>query len=283
MKLKLNEDGHIVMQDGMPVYEHTDGQDRPFDAKDALGKLSSATKKINDLTEEKTRHFTKAKALGEKLALFDGLDPDEAKQAIETVQTYKNKKLIDAGKVDEAKAEIEGQLKKFYGKEIDSLQKIHLEEKTALEKQLDNLKTTTARSIISAEFAKSNFFNGEKPKTILPPDIAYQTLGKNFKVEGEGDEARVVAYLNGEKILSTASNRIGEPAPFNEAMGVILDKYEMKDRILNTGLGGSGSFGESAATNVPAGSVSGQKNFEANIKDIASGKIKYVPPPEARL
>ena len=39
MKLKFDEQGHVVVQDGKPVYVHDDGKEVPFDAPQALAKI----------------------------------------------------------------------------------------------------------------------------------------------------------------------------------------------------------------------------------------------------
>ena len=40
MKLKLDENGHVVVSDGKPVYVHDDGKEIPFDAPAAMQKIS---------------------------------------------------------------------------------------------------------------------------------------------------------------------------------------------------------------------------------------------------
>ena len=39
MKLKLDENGHVVVSDGKPVYVHEDGKEIPFDAPAAMQKI----------------------------------------------------------------------------------------------------------------------------------------------------------------------------------------------------------------------------------------------------
>lgn len=40
MKLKLDENGTVVLADGKPVYVHDDGKDVPFDAAGAVRSVS---------------------------------------------------------------------------------------------------------------------------------------------------------------------------------------------------------------------------------------------------
>ena len=41
MKLKLDANGHVVVENGMPVYIHDDGKEIAFDAAQAVSKISS--------------------------------------------------------------------------------------------------------------------------------------------------------------------------------------------------------------------------------------------------
>jgi hypothetical protein len=41
MKLKLDANGNVVVENGMPVYIHDDGKEIPFDAVAAMTKITS--------------------------------------------------------------------------------------------------------------------------------------------------------------------------------------------------------------------------------------------------
>ena len=99
MKLKLDDQGHAVLQDGMPVYVYEDGKEVPFDAPAAMSK-------IGELNKENKGHRERAEKAETSLKVFEGLDPETARKALETVKNLDDKKLIDAGKVDEIKAEV---------------------------------------------------------------------------------------------------------------------------------------------------------------------------------
>ena len=99
MKLKIDEQGHAVLQDGKPVYVHDDGKEVPFDAEQAVTKIAS-------LNAEAKQHREAKEAAEAKLKAFDGVDVDKAKQALETVANLDAKKLIDAGEVEKVKAEM---------------------------------------------------------------------------------------------------------------------------------------------------------------------------------
>ena len=71
MKLKLDEQGNAVLQDGKPVYVHDDGKEVPFDAPGAMAKIAS-------LNAEAKTHREAKEAAEAKLKAFDGIEDAEA-------------------------------------------------------------------------------------------------------------------------------------------------------------------------------------------------------------
>lgn len=210
MKLKLDEQGHVVVQDGKPVYVHDDGKEIPFDA-------AAATSKIASLNGEAKSHRERAEAAEAKVKAFDGLDdPAEARKALETLKNLDQKKLIDAGEVEKVKAEVI----KTYEEKL----KAETDRAAGLEGQLYDEK-------IGGSFARSKFIT---EKLLIPADIAQASFGKAFKIE----DGRVVAYDHtGSKIFSRA--RPGELADFDEAVETLVNNYPNRDAILR----GSGASG----------------------------------------
>lgn len=247
MKLKLDEHGHVVIIDGKPIYVHDDGQEIPFDAE-------SAVRKISNLTEEKQRHFNNFKEVSEKLSLygdmdpeqiqtklhsFEDIDPDEARRALETVANLKDGDLVRAGQVETLKAEMN---KAFVEKEKE-INKSWEKKVQQITDLLHTKDSTIYELMVNSRFAASPTIAN---KTILPPDIAAKYFSEHFKVEGEGTNARVVGFLGDERIFS--KERPGEIATFEEALGVIIDAYPMKDRILSVPGGGSGAGGNTGTS-----------------------------------
>ena len=227
MKLKLDDKGNAVLIEGKPVYVYEDGKEVPFDA-------DAATRRISNLTDEKDRHYNNVESLKVELAKFSDItDPEEAVKALATVANLKDKDLVDAGEVEKLKQ----QMSDTFESERTQLTTTYEAEKTRLTDDLSTKNGTIRKLMIDTRFASSPWFSGEKPKTILPPDIAAEHFGKHFKVEGDS----VVGYIGENKILSR--ERVGEPAGFEEALTVIVDSYPQKDRILRGSAGGSGSGG----------------------------------------
>ena len=240
MKLKLNEDGSAFVDDGKPVYVHDDGQEVPLD-------IDSYVRRIGNLTEEKDRHYANLTTAKDALAKFEGIeDPVVALEAMRTVQNFKDKDLVDAKDVDKLKL----QLSEMFETDKKALTDAFSTEKTEFEVKAKASEAVIRRLMIGGRFASSPWFSGEKPKTILPPDMAADYFGKHFKIEGEGQEARAIGYLHGDKILSR--EHVGEPAEFEEAISVIINAYSQKDRILRDTDGGSGSGGNTSSGDLKA-------------------------------
>lgn len=217
MKLKLNEDGNAVVQDGKPVYVHDDGQEIAFDAPSAMNKIS-------ELNAESAKHRRSAKEVKEKLAVFGDIDPDKAVEAVKIVQDLDDKKLVDAGEMDRLKA---------------SLSESFTREKNSFKDQLSAKDKLIRKLTVSSQFAQSDFI---RSKTVLTPDIAESAFGNAFDVEEHDGRIDVVGKLNGNPIYSR--ERPGEYANFEEALGVILDARSDKASILRAaGSSGSGAHG----------------------------------------
>ncbi|WP_341649940.1 DUF6651 domain-containing protein [Thauera humireducens] len=214
MKLKLDENGNVVVQDGKPVYVHDDGKEIPFDAPAALSKITA-------LNGEAKSHRERAES-AEKLAkAFEGLDASEAKKALDIVSNLDAKKLVDAGEIEKVKAEIskafQAQLDEVSGKAKSYEQALYAEK-------------------IGGSFARSKLI---AEKLAIPADLVQARFGQSFKIE----DGKVVAYdMSGNKVFSRA--RPGELADFEEALETLIEQYPHKDHILkSSGASGGGAAG----------------------------------------
>lgn len=263
MKLKVNEEGNVELLEGKPVYVTEDGKEIPFDAAAAMSKIAA-------LNSEAKEYRLKGKDLAEQLKKYEGIeDPDAARAALDKLQNIDLSKMLDGDKVELLKRQMADTFESNKKSLLDSF----ANEKKELQKALEEKDTNIYKLMVSSQFAKSPFFTGENPKTLLPADMATDYFGKHFKVE----EGRVVGYLNGEKILSKI--KYGETADFDEALETIIDQYPMKDRILKAGQSG----GPPASGNLTTGGLSNkainrndQNAFIDNIEAIAKGKIKVI-------
>ena len=216
MKLKLDENGHVVVQDGKPVYVHDDGKEVAFDAPQTVATITRLNGEAKTHREAKEQFEAQVKA-------FEGLDPVKVKEALGIVQNLDAKKLVDAGEVDKVKVEITDALKKTYEPQIQQL----TTERDAVQQQLHS-------ELIGGGFARSKYI---QDNIAVPADMIQAQFGKSFKIE----EGKVVAYgTDGQRIYSRA--RPGEVADFDEALESLVGGYPHKDSILKGGQGSGGGF-----------------------------------------
>lgn len=215
MKLKLDEQGHVVVQDGKPVYVHDDGKEVPFDA-------AATVSTISRLNAEARDNRVRAEKAEEAVKQFEGIsDPAAAIKALNVVKNLDDKKLVDAGEVDKVK---EAAIKA-------------VEEKYApIVAERDKLQSELYGEKVGGNFARSQFI---KDKLLIPADLAQAAFGNAFKVV----DGKVVAYdKDGREIFSRANP--GNVADFDEALEILVTNYPHKDSILKGAQsGGSGSSG----------------------------------------
>lgn len=228
MKLKLDENGNAVLQDGKPVYVHDDGKEVAFDA---AGTVATITR----LNAEAKTHREGKEAAEKALKAFEGIaDPAAAIKALETVSNLDQKKLVDAGEIEKVKSEIS---KAFQGQLDEATSKA-----ATFEKQLYEEK-------IGGAFGRSKLI---ADKLAIPADLVQARFGQAFKIE----DGKTVAYDgNGNKIYS--HSRPGEIADFDEALEILVEQYPHRDSILKA----SGANGGGAPNGGNGGGAGGKKTM----------------------
>lgn len=231
MKLKLDENGNAVLQEGKPVYVHDDGKELAVD-------VAQLTSRAQYLAGEAEKAFQQRDEAKKALKAFEGLeDPAAARKALETVASLDQKRLIDAGEVEKVKSEIS----KAFQAQLDEANT----KAQTLEQQLYGEK-------IGGSFARSKVI---AEKLAVPADMVQATFGNRFKIE----DGKVVAYdANGNKIFSRA--RPGELADFDEALETLVDSYPYRDTILkSSGANGGGAPNGNGQPPKPKGNLGGSK------------------------
>lgn len=226
MKLKLDDKGNVVVQDGKPVYVLEDGREVAHDAVATVATISR-------LNGEAKAHREAKEAAEEKLKSFGGIeDPEAARKALELTKNIKDGELITAGKVQEIKDAAARSAQEAVAaatRAAEAREKELAEANSTLTSQLNN-------HIIGGAFTGSKFI-GEK--LAIPADIAQKFFGERFKVE---NGKLVPLDHSGNPIFS--ATRHGEHADFDEAIAVMVSAYPNKDMILKgTGASGGGAQG----------------------------------------
>lgn len=228
MKLKLDENGHVVILDGKPVYVHDDGKEIAFDVVTTVATITrlNGEAKVNREAKEEAEN---------KLKAFAGIDdPAEAKKAITVVRNLKDGDLIQAGKAEE----IKHAAVKAYEEKIKEQERVFGEQIKAVTTERDMLKNNLDREVIGGSFTRSKYISD---KIAIPADLVQSRFGDAFKVDETG---KLVAHQkNGDPIYSRA--KPGEIASFDEALEILVDQYPNKDHILK----GTQSNGDGARQN----------------------------------
>ncbi|CAI1512594.1 Uncharacterised protein [Serratia quinivorans] len=211
MKLKLDENGHVVVSDGKPVYVNDEGKDIAFD-------VAGTVTTISRLNGEAKSHRERAETAETSLKAFSGItDPSEAIKAMETVKNLDAKKLVDAGEVEKVKLEAIKAVEDKYAPIVA---------------ERDSLNVALVVEKVGGSFSRSQYITD---KMAIPADLVEARFGSNFKLE----DGKVVAYdKTGNKLFSRSNP--GEVAGFDEALEILVDSYPYRDQILK-GSDASGS------------------------------------------
>ncbi len=221
----------ISMEDGNPVWVHSDGKAVGFNAESAL-------KNLKDVTAESISRKEKIREFETKIAPFAGIENGAeyvktANEALETVKNLDGKKLIDAGEVETLKASVAATYKeKITGMEAAFATKEN-DYKSAIETKDSNISNLLIKGAIGrADFIES--------RTVLTPSIAYDVFKGNFQIEEQDGQAKAVATRkDGTKIMSLKDP--GSYAGINEALETLVNEHPDKDRLLKGVDGGGGS------------------------------------------
>ncbi len=234
MKLKLDKDGNVVVVDGKPVYVKDDGEEIEVDVPVLFDKVA-------ELNGESKAKRSENKELKKTLKIFSGIEDLEkfktdADANAVTVANYSEKDLVEAGKVDEIKA----QMKTAHDEEVKRVKDSAAEQLVAKDVLIAENKDTIFGLMVSSKFAHSPLFSGADAKTVLPADVGEAYFSKHFKVEEDSNgKLRVVGYAGEGLDKEIYSSKMpGELAGFDEALEKILDQHPGKAQILKATPGG---------------------------------------------
>lgn len=224
MKLALDDAGHVIVEDGKPVYEHADGKRAAFDAAHTVATIT----RLNG--ESKAQREAREAAEG-RLKGYEGIeDAEAARKAMETVRNLGAGELKTAAQV----AEIQEAARKAAEEQVRAAAESNGRRIKELQGLVEKSQHELYAEKVGGAFSRSKFVTD---KVAIPPDLLQARFGQQFKVE----DGKTVGYDSaGNKIYSRA--KPGEIADFDEAMEMMIDSYPYRDSILK----GSGSTGAGA-------------------------------------
>lgn len=237
MPFKFDGD-NIVVQDGLPVFIHENGQESPLNADEMIANL-------NTVTRESVARKNKIRDLESSYEPFNGIEnPSEwmtnAKKALDTVANLSDKEILDAGEVEAIKKNTASS----YQTKISEMEKgfeTKMSEKDSLIQKHEN---AVRGLLIKGSFEASKFV---KDQTLLTPGIAYSEFGKYFDIE-EDEAGNPVAYARRGKEKIFSQKNPGSIATPEEAIEILVNEHPDKDSILRGNPSGSGSRQNSTLT-----------------------------------
>lgn len=259
LKLKTNEDGvpEVIEENGVhkPVYvDEESGREMPMD-------VPSLYSNVTQLKGENKDLKTKVQESASKLSIFEDVEDvvewkKQAEDAMATVANFKDKDLVDAGKVDEIKRN----MAKAHETELATVKKSFEGQVSELGQTVQKKDAQIRDLLIGAKFSRSPLFVGEERKTNLNPRVAESYFGKHFKVVEKNDGSLDVIGMNDDGSEIYSIMRPGEVADFDEAIEIIIDRDPTKNDYLRSA--------QSAGSGAGGGSGSGGGGGDDEIKKL---------------
>ena len=241
--IQMDDNGHPVVID-----DADDNKEFGISAIDLYSKIPALQAEAKESREEKQKLQKILEPFGDqdptelftKLTAFGDIEPAAAKTALETVA---NLEQLDKDKNVEIERVKEGVAESYKAK-IKDIDAAHDQKMGVAQGSLKQKDLVIRNLLIRGAFDRSEFI---RDQTVLTSDIAYDSFGKFFQIEEDGDAVKVFALnRSGEKIFSRANP--GEYAPPEEAIELIINEYPQKDSIMRSISGGSGAGGNTKMT-----------------------------------
>lgn len=220
MKLKTDDEGKPVYQDGLPVFVTDGGEEKPTD----LDKIEAAMSKAND---EAVKFRKRAKDAEAKVKLFGDLDPEAAKAAVAFKTAMGDK--IDPEKVEHQLAELQSQ---------NAGLKTQVEERDA---KISTLEGSVDGLSYDVQIRGSEFVSKKVAAALRDPERFRSAFGKNLDRDDAGNV--IVKDAAGNTIMSEKNP--GQPAPLDEALPkIVTSPNDLAAGNASGGGGGGGGGGK---------------------------------------
>jgi hypothetical protein len=212
---KMDGDKLALDGEGNPIYINSAGQEQSVKG-DTISTLNAEAKTHRTAKETAETALAKYRDANGKL-----IDPEAAAKAIDMVSKIDAKTLIDAGKVDEVRAQITSEFKTQLTEKDNAI--------AERDQRINGM-------MIDGVFKGSEFI---AERVAMPRDFFEAAMRNNFRVE----DGKVVAYdRSGNRLMSKKS--VGDFADPNEALELLVEMHPQKDTILKAAQqGGTGNQG----------------------------------------
>jgi hypothetical protein len=257
MPYQMLEDGKGIAADpdGRPLWIEEEG--KPPVAVDFPGLRTRVKQTLDEIeTVWKPKVTATELAMAEALAPFKDIkDPAKALEALHLADKLDKKQLIDTGKLDEVRAQMEA----GYTQQLGTV-------KSEYEAKLTQKAIELEQEAVGNAFGRSKYIQSGAITYAAPHMLAL--YGPRFK-RSDADGS-VVAIENGTVLSSRKTERAGLPMDIDEALEYFVMKDPFKDSILagkeatGAGVKKSGATGKNVKT---------RAEFDALPSDEARGKF----------
>jgi len=231
MPYKTNEEGHVVLDDGKPVFVKEDGTETAVDFENLVQTVNS-TNSESKARKEKIRDLEKAYG---KFKDFEDTPIEDINKALEIMRNLDQKELVKAGERDEAiRQAVENTESKYKPMITGYEQKLN-----ELTSDLEQKKSLIERQVLAQTLSNSPYLDKVSNTS---PDVRQTIFANNFRIEEINGQLKAVAYkADGEKLYSPSNP--AQLCDTEEALQILWNAYPHKDLYSKMGNSGSGSTG----------------------------------------
>ena len=217
---------------------------------------------LNRKLSEKEQALKTMGDLESTLKNYEGLDPQEARDALEKMRQINEKKLIDAGKMDEVLEQRTTRMRSDYEGQISALNRSLDEQKKSGGVYKEKLtKVVIDNSLQGAVSSVATVRKGAM-QDVLARGRSVWSLNEDGTPVPTGSDGKVMYGKDGKNTLSMEE----------WAQSLVEDAGYLFEP--STGGGSGGGTRQKQSTDSKVVSVHDQDSLNANIADIAAGKVQ---------
>ncbi len=278
MPWKTDEAGQIVVENGNPVWIGAEGKEIAYDPNVTHSRLTSVRSDAQKRQERITELEQSLAAL--EWAGKSSEEIEQTKAELEELRAAKRKaarKKPAEGEDDTASEELQEKLYQLE-QQIETLNKRDQEHTAALERA----QSTVQQLTVGSEFRNSAWFSPwtddegqqRKPKTLLEPTAAEALFGGHFRPAGENGGSVVATWTPGDKDTIYSEAEPGKPASFDEAFGLLFNRWEKKSHYLPHGSPGGMNLQDGGPGGADGGGKISRAKFDALSPDAQRKHLK---------
>lgn len=235
-----------------------DTEDGEFKSK--IGEFRNTNIDLQKQLQQLQEQAGQVDTLQEQLKSFEGLDANKAREAMDKMRQINEKKLIEAGKLDEVLEQRTSRMKSDYEGQIKALQQSLSQNKDEVSTFKSKLTEVVIDNSLQAAVSKVASVRPGAMQDIISRGRGVWSIDDDGNPVPTGSDGKVMYGKDGKSTLSMEE----------WAQSLVTDAGYLFEPSSGGGSGGGLSGGSGGGKVVP---ISDQNSLNSNIEDIASGKI----------